>query len=75
VRLDFPDFLSFYEQRFLGKEHLTLPAEFKREFSDLYDEAHYALIHGEDSDQFKQPAKAVEDFLHEHGIPEAGAKG
>jgi hypothetical protein len=75
VRLDFPDFLSFYELRFLEKKHLTLPAEFKRKFSDLYDEAHDALIHGEDSDQFKQAKKAVEDFLHEHGIPAAGAKG
>ena len=75
VRLDFPDFLSFYEHRYLGEKHLMLPAEFKREFSDLFDEAHDALLHGEDSDQLKQADKAFEDFLHEHGIPAAGAKG
>lgn len=75
VRLDFPDFLSFYEHQYLGKKHVILPAEFKRKFSDLFDEAHDALLYGEDSDQFKQAKKAVEDFLHEHGIPAAGAKG
>jgi tetratricopeptide (TPR) repeat protein len=75
VRLDFPDFLSLYEHLFLEEKHLILPAEFKRKFSDLFDEAHHALVYGEDSDQLKQAEKAVEDFLQEHGIPAAEAKG
>ena len=73
---DFPDFLSFYEHQYLEKKHVILPAEFKREFSDLYDAARYAGGRGgEDSEEFKQADKAVKEFLHEHGIPVAGAEG
>ncbi len=47
-----------------------MPAEFKEKFDKLYCEAHYALMPGKGSDQFKRAERAVEDFLHEHGSPE-----
>jgi hypothetical protein len=78
VRLDFPDVPSFYDHLFLEEKHLTLPAECKRKFVELYHAAHCARMSGscgEDPDQFKQADKAVEDFLREHGIPASGAKG